>query len=740
MRALKNMADQHDIDVPYIACAGQGDLYGAWGQVEGIVPAVNLYIPLTMRNMEKHISGYISQMETLNIPFMVAETGREHFMLRRLLAGNAKLLGPYNQVAGTDFGFFTSVNNWGHPLALQTTNYDFNSLIDSFGRFRNEIHEARLLAGLLDITGQMLAGALKGEEDHGIVLKTDGVVPYEEVPVLALYQKNHMGYAVSVTNAGKDSMQGVLYKDDEPWPKYTKMEIPAMVSRFAFFNLDLSAWGLPGTIVFTSAEPIRVIHGDPTVMVFHAHYQGEVHFKFCTQDDIQEFVFVFNAEEDTRREYTLCNGKKIVVYGIPSYKASMVSKVTEQNLIYFPHEYFKSKRQGNSFDIKWSKLDVENVMEDMKLLQVELGDNAVAMEKAGFNRGYGWYSCYAHTSKNSRVMGVLLHGAADVVSVYSNGEYLGTELPAGGYCYLPLNENKNTEKFNIVVRCEIWGHSNFDDVRKPALRIDSLRGVEGITVVTCRKLLPIWNLSLDYREDSIYRIKTIFGSWLTTRKPVLCRYYQNIRMSDAADRFIMYFDGIGCNACVEVDGQVAGYADEFNQYVDISPYVKKGEIHEIAINTAKRYYAQPAGQVYLLQGISTRGWTLAGHPGEGLNNEISKTMGEKAEPLRDLISVRPGNIAWLFGNIQTNNKSQCYILQFKGKNAKLTVFFNDKVVGRIWLPSPTRPVMAGGRDDLAYLPGCWFRESGENKIDIMIEAVEKSENGILELIQWEPVD
>ena len=43
LTALRDQASSHGIDVPLIACAGQGDLVGATGDVDGVVPACNFY-------------------------------------------------------------------------------------------------------------------------------------------------------------------------------------------------------------------------------------------------------------------------------------------------------------------------------------------------------------------------------------------------------------------------------------------------------------------------------------------------------------------------------------------------------------------------------------------------------------------------------------------------------------------------------------------------------------------------
>ena len=85
-------------------------------------------------------------------------------------------------------------------------------------------------------------------------------------------------------------------------------------------------------------------------------------------------------------------------------------------------------------------------------------------------------------------LGVLLHDAADVVSVYCNDKYLGTVTPAGSCVLVGLDDSGDKNVYQFAIRTEIWEHSNFDDSRKPALRIKSLRGISGATLITGRSI------------------------------------------------------------------------------------------------------------------------------------------------------------------------------------------------------------------------------------------------------------
>ena len=84
---------------------------------------------------------------------IVTETNRAHFLLRRLLSSGAKLLGPYLQASGFNFGFTNAINNWGEPLAFMTSDYDFGGMIGPYGELRAEMGEARLLSRMLDGAG-----------------------------------------------------------------------------------------------------------------------------------------------------------------------------------------------------------------------------------------------------------------------------------------------------------------------------------------------------------------------------------------------------------------------------------------------------------------------------------------------------------------------------------------------------------------------------------------------------------
>ena len=68
LTALRDQAVAHGIDVPLIACAGQGDLFGATGDVEGVVPACNFYPNDDSPFIEDEVRRYAALLADRGLP------------------------------------------------------------------------------------------------------------------------------------------------------------------------------------------------------------------------------------------------------------------------------------------------------------------------------------------------------------------------------------------------------------------------------------------------------------------------------------------------------------------------------------------------------------------------------------------------------------------------------------------------------------------------------------------------
>ncbi|WP_427885811.1 beta-galactosidase [Kribbella sp. GL6] len=161
--ALRDKTVAHGIDVPLIACSGQGDLYGATGDVEGVIPACNFYPDDDSPFVEEEVRRYARLLAARDLPLLVTETNRRHRTLRRLLASGASLIAPYLQSSGWNFGYTPSTGNWGRPGNFMSHGYDFGGYVSSTGVERPEYGEAQVLARVLQALGPRLGSATVGE-------------------------------------------------------------------------------------------------------------------------------------------------------------------------------------------------------------------------------------------------------------------------------------------------------------------------------------------------------------------------------------------------------------------------------------------------------------------------------------------------------------------------------------------------------------------------------------------------
>ena len=281
MGALADSARRHGITVPLIACAGQRDMNGAWGSVGGVVPTLNLYLDSAMDGLEEGVTRYARILAELDTPLMVTEMGRDSLLMRRLVASGAKLLGPYNQVAGFDFGFTNSVNNWGDPVAFQTSYYDFLSLVTPYGEVRPFVADDRVLAGLFASLGELLAGSFPAEPGSGMELRgPSGEV--SEPPVLDLAAG--AGRAIAVSNLTDDETAFTLAVGGGAHA----VTLTGRSSAFVLSDADLTALGIPALVEIATAEPVYLDPGEHPVIVWQAPVEGVV--RACSGDARVELV------------------------------------------------------------------------------------------------------------------------------------------------------------------------------------------------------------------------------------------------------------------------------------------------------------------------------------------------------------------------------------------------------------------------------------------------------------------
>jgi beta-galactosidase len=240
MSALRDLVLARGIIVPLLACAGQGDIPGATGNIANVAPACNLYFDPRDPGVEQRVRHYDHLVRQRGYPLCVIDTNRSHTDLRRLMAGGAKLLGPYLQTGGTDFGFTTGVTNWGDPLSFMTSHYDFGGMISPGGKVRPEGRDAIILTKMLTALGSAMA------------LSTP--LPNSPVPVQGVEGQalalDGGGWLVGLLNVGEEVAQVTMGEDAAEFPVRTVLTVAPGTCPFVLLDYPLSRWGLDCRITY----------------------------------------------------------------------------------------------------------------------------------------------------------------------------------------------------------------------------------------------------------------------------------------------------------------------------------------------------------------------------------------------------------------------------------------------------------------------------------------------------------
>jgi beta-galactosidase len=753
--ALRDMAVVQGLEVPLIACAGQGDLFLATGNSKGVIPACNFYPNDRDPEFEAKVHAYVDDLSAQNVPLMVTETNRSHFLLRRLLAGGAKLLGPYLQVSGTNFGFTNAANNWGDPLALLTSDYDFGGMISSTGEVRPEAYEGRLMSRVIQAAGDSLALS-SYTNDHGFTLS--GASSYEVTGPNVL-QLHGGGYLYSLPNVSNQEQTVAIHLEDNTFPEHTKLTIPEGGCPLLLAQTPLSHWGVPqGRVEFASAELIDAqTHGDQTNFVFSGQGDSELSLflpnlvKVETNGDLQlkqeGDLLTFTAQRNAAgsAKLILTTGQILTITLLQREQALRLKEVLVDGQLIFD-EFTTQSIDKEIPQIKWSAAALNNGAPELGGNSHQLGSHAEWLENRGIYKGYSWYKAKFTSPESKGVSGVLLQDASDICSVYTNDQYHGTVVPGGGSYYIPFEAEKSSKDMKLLVRSEIWGHSNFDDARLSAFRLKGQKGLTGAVAVTdILKLNSNWRFK-EVRTSNEHHVYTAlscdtkswplinWSSWMTEHHPSYGYYRKSFSPSAHSNTWVLHLPGVKSLVTVFINGNEAGKVNPLTPYIDLTPWVRSGEEVQLTL-FLETYYGLSNGAVILYEGIKAIDWELTSANETDLWNHAVKVK-SLAAPTDLPVELVSGSSAWLFGDLDGIDPTSCWKVLSSGSNMKLTLYLNGRLIGRIWNPSSTsRPQMRGGNDQLTFIPGPWIRKEG-NTFAILLESTERSEPGVIEEIRF----
>lgn len=672
MAKLKRQAEELGIEVPLFYCCGQNDLLRGGGLTPGLYTAFNVYEDGSSRSLEERGFHLYAAVQERKMPFLITETNREHGFLKRLLACGARLLSPYNQTAGCTMDFYNGITNWGtaeDPVALMASDYDFCSMIGSAGEVNRQFLEARLLSGLLYSLGESLAAARPGRADDMRLVSdrpVNTLIPALLLPEGRLLAVSNLGDAGAVTLEAKAGEEGTFALQIEMGEMETRL-LPWHFRVSGACEIRYSNYEI-GWIDKREESTVVCLYGSGPLECLLAGGNGE---ERIYRDDMTETV-------------SFTYGNVIVTAGSPETVASGHIPGL-QDLV---HEISGQRRAGKlsglyaaACSLKQGEVRPENIR---------------PMERIGQYRGIGRY----HVAI-SRPGEYLLAKAADIITV--DDGHTARTFYAGGGCSVHRFAEGELDIFT-----EIWGHSNFDDIRCASLRMGSLKGIEKLIRIESKEEIGTgWRMDMDempWEENCFFRhspYNTISGidGYNRALSPLKTIYTRYIESGSGEDALFLHFEKADCIIGIYVNNRYIGMIEKDDPYIDLSSFAGSGRI-ELTVRIIRRYYTDLAGRVTLFRGKMIK---------DCLYGNAIPVSGKDREPCTLPFRMEQGENRFLLVSLEQCTSKDIKLF-LKGRDMKLTVYSGGHTAGRILLPQDNMPVVAGGKRDVVYLCGEWTRQ------------------------------
>ena len=666
--ALRDMVLAHGITVPLVACAGQGDLTGATGGVPGVVPAFNFYPSDTSAFVEPEVRRYTELLAAQGLPLLVTETNRAHVTLRRLLVSGARLLAPYLQASGYTFGYHPSTGNWGDPGGFMSHDYDFGGYLSPTGEARPEMAQARALAGVVRTLGTRLTRsvAVAAEGDYSTV------APTSDSP--SRLELDGGGSLLGLTNLGDEWSHATLPASGAA-PEVA-LPLPPQSCTFVLRDLPLDTFDLPGTLVLTTADLVAADSGGLRLVAA------------CSG------VVVLRAPA---AEGGGADGEVALVElpapapGAPVHRTVTAGATSWSIVVRHPDDSAADETVSTEA-VSAETVSAEPARAE-RVVRLDLPtrsgptsrhDVAPSSEAVGVHRGRTHYAADVAGADE-----LLLEGAGDIVDLSLDGHALPSTARFGATQVVPV-----ADASHLDATVETWGHSNFDDVRLPGLRIGALRGLGAVWSVTGRwDVSALWTVDGGSQWAGDPAPLRSLGGWSSTRVGRPITYRRGLAL-DAEHHHALHLDGLSHAVHVHVDG-VEHLLTPQEPWIHLAP----GEGSEVTVTAP--YGAGALGTPWVRRLEAVRDWTVQAQS----DREILDLAGRAApEVAADLpLVLDPGEEAWLDVDLPDGGCS----LRFEGAQVRVSAFAHGELLGRIWLDDATRPRFTGGDAGRIWLPAAW---------------------------------
>ena len=720
--ALKQMADSHGILVPTITCAGEGDIARSNGNVDGVVPAVNLYPDDNGTAVEDSTSHYARLLHERGYPLIITESNRLHRTIRRMIVSGARFVGPYLQASSWNYDLCTATNSWGTPYAFMASDYDFGGVIAPDGTERPDAQEARILSQVLAALGPRLAASTPTDGDGLADSPSAGVV----------------GRAVDLDGGGR--LVGVTNLDTEPRSVViahrrgsTDVTIAPGRSTFIPVDLSLADLGFPATLLVADAEPIGLTGGaGGAELVFHSDAIVRLELEVGADvivgeaDGLTADLGVGLVTVRGRTGWIRLSddaGNRLTVRVITTVEAAAP--------VALPPRPPRSP----------ACVDADAVLTgpawpgEAPSASVPIGDAPEHLERHGIYRGSG---IYIGMARPCRAVGLLLGEAADLLTAYVPGVTPQMVVNGGQDLFLDFRKAVDLPDGGpITVRADIWGHSNFHDERLPAMGLGSLRGISAAGLITALEDLTYgWYISSPQGGAIVGtpRPYATWAGWSSSGRPQHITYERTVTRAEHEVLALRIVDTQGVHD-VELNGHLVGTITPLAPLLDLTRHLTPGEEAALLVH-AVRTFDESFGQAQLLRGLSTHSWEVAAVGVEELAAAAQDSVRHAAQLTLPAV-VGPGQSRWvhlpLDGPDLEPLSGADMLVRFAGKGVRLTVVHHGHVVARIFTEEPTGVQIRGGRGDVALVTREWIAE--DSFLHVLVEATQTTD-GVLDVVQF----
>jgi beta-galactosidase len=234
-------------------------------------------------------------------------------------------------------------------------------------------------------------------------------------------------------------------------------------------------------------------------------------------------------------------------------------------------------------------------------------------------------------------------------------------------------------------------------------------------------------ITLLSKQDS-YNAVINFGSYNNPEQPQEGIYKKRIILQADNDALVLEMKDFNSYGKVYVDGVFVKEVQPYNSTVTLDEFSDRTEIELAIFLSQKTIQESPELKIFLYEGTHAKDIKCCGADEKKLSDFVGQIFYENNHELAKAkinhLKLIPGEITVLHGDFHADEKEkQGLKLSIIGRDAKVLVLLNGKMLGRLWLPSEfTQPEFRGGDPTVLYLPESFMKE--ENQIDLLIEAMQ----------------